>query len=283
MEHGMERIAKQYGIPIGLILIKLLVTLRTGIDTYEVSADFLDVLVIDGVYLVLWLIAAYSGKGAGAMALRPFAALGAWVLYGLMLYIAVVAGGLHGGSAAVAVSLIARVAGAVLLLYDTYDYLQALVQQRSKEQAASWKDSLRGAVNALAYLLGAVIALPLVVLLNAIGATRDYWQDNKQAPTRGKVVLGKAKKTELPEPSVEQLPPTTSSKPPASGKLDAIGERLLEAWKQDSYLSNPDAAKLVGLTAEAVRLRKNKYIKAKIIHVNGHGVEILQPELLEVE
>lgn len=184
-----ERFAKSFGIPIGLILMKLLITLRTGIDTYDVSSDLLDVLVIDGAYLALWLIAAYSGKGQSAMALRPFAAGGAWMLYLAMLYIAWEAGHLQGSEGAVVVSLIARVAGAILLLYDTYDYVAALVQQRQKDHAASWKDSLRGSVNAVSYLIGALAAFPFVVILNLFRVGRDYADDNKTTVVRGRAVV----------------------------------------------------------------------------------------------
>lgn len=257
----MERFAKQVGIPIGLILIKLLVTLRTGLDTYHVSADPLDVLVIDGAYLTLWLIAAYAGKGQEAMALRPFAAGGAWVLYGLMLYIAVKAGQLNGEGAAVAVSLIARVAGAVLLLYDTYDYAQALFAKRSKSSSNTWQDTLRGIVNALAYVIGALVAMPLVLLLNIGKATRDYWQDGKPTEASSLVVVGKA------EPVL--LPPVANT-----------GTRglLLDVWREQPLISNPQAGLLVGLSGERVRQLKAKMQQEGVLHVNGHGVEILEVE-----
>lgn len=185
----LDRFARQYGIPAGLILIKLLITLRTGIDTYNVSADILDVLVIDGVYLVLWLIASYSGKSQAAMALRPFAAGGAWALYLAMLYIAVAAGHLSGADDAVIVSVIARLAGGILLLYDTYDYISALIQMRQRDQSATWKDSLRGMVNALAYIIGALLATPFVLFLNAVRAVGDYAADNRNQPIPARVIV----------------------------------------------------------------------------------------------
>ena len=249
----LERFYKQYGIPVGLIFIKLLVTLRTGIDTYEVSNDILDVLVIDGVYLVLWLIAAYSGKGVSAMALRPFAAGGAWVLYGLMLYIAIAAGGLHGGDAAVAVSLIARVAGAVLLLYDTYDYVQALVQQRQKDHAATWRDSLRGAVSSVTYLIGALLALPMVLLLSIYRAAQDYADDNRHVPIRARVVVHAPEQysppqiaqhlNEIDTPIVAQLQALVNAHPKMNkteiaNELNISRTTLYKYWPQVKHNGN---------------------------------------------
>jgi hypothetical protein len=99
-----------------LILVKALTTLRTGLDTYAVSGDVLNVLLVDGAFLTFWLIAAYGGKGASSIALRPFAAGGAVALYIIMLLIGWTA---HPGVVAVAV----RVAGGLALGYDISDYL----------------------------------------------------------------------------------------------------------------------------------------------------------------
>lgn len=116
----MKQVTKDRIIFWALILVKALTTLRTGVDTYTVSDvgganALLNVLLIDGAFLTFWLIAAYGGKGADAIALRPYAAGGAVVLYGSMLLIGWSA---HPGIIAWAV----RVAGAIALGYDISDY-----------------------------------------------------------------------------------------------------------------------------------------------------------------
>jgi hypothetical protein len=254
----MGKFFREFGIPAGLIIVKLLITLRTGIDTYNVSHDILDVLVIDGAYLAMWMVAAYAGKGQSAMALRPFAAAGAWILYGLMLYIAWQAGDLRGNGIDIAVSLIARVAGAVLLSYDTYDYIQALMHQRQRDSAATWQDSLRSAVNALAYITGAVLAIPLVVILNIVRAGKDYQQDARGAKTAKIVVQGR---------TAPALP---------SGKTDDVDRQLLELYAGNPLLPLREAGKEIGKSHTAVSNRLAKLERDGVIYRNGHGVEIVE-------
>lgn len=254
----MGKFFREYGIPAGLIIVKLLITLRTGIDTYNVSHDILDVLVIDGAYLAMWMVAAYAGKGQSAMALRPFAAAGAWILYGLMLYIAWQAGDLRGNGIDIAVSLIARVAGAVLLSYDTYDYIQSLLHQRRRESEASWQDSLRGGVNALAYIVGALLAIPLVVVLNIVRAGKDYGQDARVTKASKIVVEGR---------NVPALPAVTTT--------DDIDRQLLLLYANDPTLPLREAGKRVGRSHTAVDNRLAKLERSGAIHRNGNGVEII--------
>jgi hypothetical protein len=273
----MEKLTKTYFIPAILLIVKLLVTLRTAIDTYDISADILDVLVIDGGYLALWFVAAYSGKGQTAMALRPFAAGGAWVLYLLMLYIAWHAGDLRGDSSAIVVSMIARVTGAVLLLYDTYDYVAALVQQRQKDSAASWKDSLRGSVSALTYFLGAVIAAPFVMLLNLYNVGRDYWSDTEAQTAKPRVIV-ESKVSQIDTSKSPQLtaPRVTKSTAIAvSPPQNDITDRLIAVYRDNPKLSLRKAGDAVGVSGETVR----RYLIAMEadgrIHKNGSGVEVL--------
>lgn len=252
----MSKFFREYGIPAGLIFVKLLITLRTGIDTYNVSHDILDVLVIDGAYLAMWMVAAYAGKGQSAMALRPFAAAGAWILYGMMLYIAWQAGDLRGGGIDIVVSLIARVAGAVLLSYDTYDYIQSLLYQRKRDNASSWQDSLRGVVNGLAYIIGAILAVPLVVVLNVVKAGRDYRQDAQITKTPRIVVEGRTA--------------------PALQAMDDTDRQLLALYAVNSMLPLRDAGKQIGKSHTAVSNRLAKLEREGVIHRNVNGVEVIR-------
>jgi hypothetical protein len=110
-----------------LIVIKILTSARTGIDTYAVSHDILNVLLIDGLFLAFWVVLAYFGKGNSAMSIRPFAAGGAWAMYIAMLFI--------GGEAHVDnifVAIVVRVAGGLALAFDTWDYISAWNQRRKE-------------------------------------------------------------------------------------------------------------------------------------------------------
>lgn len=255
----MDRFFRLYGIPVGLVFVKLLIVARTGIDTWNVSHDYLDVAVIDGAYLAMWMVAAYAGRGQSAMALRPFAAVGAWLLYGLMLYIAWQAGSLRGDSIAIAVSLIARVAGIVLLAYDTYDYIQALFQQRQRDGSGSWKDTLRAAGNAAGYLIGALVVWPFVVVLNMVRAGKDYWHDARQPhAVRARVIEG----------NVRSLP--------LSPLLDPLDCQLLEIYADNPALPLRQAGKQLGKSHTAIGNRLAKLQAAGIIYRNGQGIAIVK-------
>lgn len=110
-----------------LLAMKFLTTLRTGIDTFMVSKDILNVLLLDGVFLALWFVLAYGGGGKVAMAIRPFAAFGAYLMYGFMLVI-----GWEAHVDAPLVAIAVRVAGALVLLYDTWDYVVSMNQKRQE-------------------------------------------------------------------------------------------------------------------------------------------------------
>lgn len=112
----MKKLLRDYGVPASLFLIKFLTTWRTAADTYAVSGDWLNVALIDGVFLGLWFLLAYGGENQYAKRSRPFAVLGAWALYIMMLIIGWSA---HHGIVAIAV----RVAGGLGLLLDTWDYV----------------------------------------------------------------------------------------------------------------------------------------------------------------
>lgn len=110
------------GIILALLVVKVLTVIRTGIDTYAISQDILNVLLVDGVFTAMWLYAAFAGEGQRAMRLRPFAIIGAWTMYGFILVIGLDA---HANSPLVATAV--RVAGALALLYDTWDYVSRYI------------------------------------------------------------------------------------------------------------------------------------------------------------
>jgi len=112
----LKRWLRDFGVPFGLFGVKLLTATRTAVDTWAVSHDYLTVALIDGMFLGLWLLAAYGGEGQQVKRVRPFAIGGAWALYLLMVGIGWEA---HQDLTAVA----ARLAGALGLLLDTYDFV----------------------------------------------------------------------------------------------------------------------------------------------------------------
>lgn len=123
----MSQERKDQLVFIVLLGMKFLTTLRTGIDTFTISQDMLNVLLLDGVFLALWFVLAYGGGGKVAMAIRPFAAFGAYVMYGFMLVI-----GWEAHVDAPLVAIAVRVAGALVLLYDTWDYAVSMNQKRQE-------------------------------------------------------------------------------------------------------------------------------------------------------
>lgn len=130
----MNQHTKDSLIVIALLAVKALTTLRTGIDTFAVSGDLLNVLLIDGAFLALWLVAAYGGHGAAMLSVRPFATIAAWALYGSMLVIGWEA---HHGIVALAV----RTAGGLALAYDTWDLIMgAANRMRIKRASESFAD-----------------------------------------------------------------------------------------------------------------------------------------------
>lgn len=113
----------------GFIIVKVILFARTGLDTWIVSRDVINVLLIDGVFVGMWLAAAYGGKSETAMAMRPFAAAGAWLTYVSMIAIGWQA---HHD----VVSIAARIAGGVALAYDTWDMV-VMAAQRVRIRKAS--------------------------------------------------------------------------------------------------------------------------------------------------
>jgi hypothetical protein len=115
---SIKKFLKEYGAPITLFLVKILTTWRTAADTYAVSRDWLDVALVDGVFLGMWLLMAYGGESQYARRVRPFAMVGTWTLYIMML-------GIGWSAHHDFVSIAARIAGGIGLSLDTWDYLSA--------------------------------------------------------------------------------------------------------------------------------------------------------------
>lgn len=101
-----------------LIAMKVLTSVRTGIDTFIVSGDLLNVVLLDGFFLAFWGILAYGGKSVLSLAVRPVAAIAAGVMYGFMIFI-----GLNAHIGMGLVSTAVRVGGAALLFYDGWGYI----------------------------------------------------------------------------------------------------------------------------------------------------------------
>jgi len=110
------------GIVLALLVVKILTVIRTGIDTFAISHDMLNVLLIDGVFTAMWLYAAFAGDSQRASRLRPFAILGAWTMYGFIL---VIGWDAHADNFLIATAV--RTAGALALLYDTWDYVSKYI------------------------------------------------------------------------------------------------------------------------------------------------------------
>lgn len=110
------------GIVLALLVVKILTVIRTGIDTFAISHDMLNVFLIDGVFTAMWLYTSFAGDSQRALRLRPFAIIGAWTMFS---FIMIIGWDAHANSPLVATAV--RVAGALALLYDTWDYVSKYI------------------------------------------------------------------------------------------------------------------------------------------------------------
>lgn len=127
---------------------KIAFTARYGFDTITVAlaqnpeappavryAEAIgDFVVLDLFLFAVWNAASYEGNSKALRDMRPFAALLAWALFGAMLFIGWEAGGL--------VSLIARIGGGGLLLYDTIDVIRGILAGRTKKRKPTFAEKL---------------------------------------------------------------------------------------------------------------------------------------------
>ncbi len=101
-------------------------------------------------------------------------------------------------------------------------------------------------------------------------ADRDKMRDEKKAESeKPREEKNAAKSQQLGSKSGKVV-----TKP--SRKLPVPTTKLLTTWQQAPQASNKVVGDLVGLSAEAVRLRKKNLIENGVIRVNGHGVEIIE-------
>lgn len=202
----MSQERKDQLVFIVLLAMKFLTTLRTGIDTFTVSRDILNVLLLDGVFLALWFVLAYGGAGKVAMAIRPFAAFGAYLMYGFMLVI-----GWEAHVDAPLVAIAVRVAGALILLYDTWDYAVAMNQKRQEslgKTLAERQRNLREKLWGKAYndtaneLYNEFKSQSRQLLLADVEADTDYRQSLPILPPAAKqLTAGKVRSENVPERS----------------------------------------------------------------------------------
>lgn len=129
---------------------KGLFALRYGYDTIAASLASgdhwiiasLNTLVIDFMFTLMWLLAASKSKREDVARMRVPAAVGAWAMYLAMLWIA--------GSFGEGTTLVARVAGALMLAFDTYEifdgairhWLEGLKEARDARKAAALRETV---------------------------------------------------------------------------------------------------------------------------------------------
>jgi len=239
---------RQHGIFLILLLMKVLTVARTAQDTYTIEQDWLSVALIDGAYLAFWLIVAYAGSGQAAMAVRPFAAAFAWVMYAAMFYIGIEKVVL---TASTPVGLIARLAGASLLLLDTWEYASLLLLKR-QASGVSWQQSSRAGVSALAYLVGVVVSAPLVLVMQVGQAARDYWRD-----------------AHPPRP-IEQKPVQAPSTTPVQLRVQSPEQRIRRVLMHTPEASKAEVARRTGLARGTV-LKYWPHQEAELLNQNGRG------------
>lgn len=141
-----KRILREYVVPAVLLTIKILTALRTGIDTFLVSRDVLNVLLLDGVFLAMWLVLAYGGDSQQMKRFKPFGLMGTWAMFAVMLWIGWEA---HAGHPAVALAV--RMAGAIALALDTWDYVSEHFVAWFKSTYAAWKVERNRQLDVTAY------------------------------------------------------------------------------------------------------------------------------------
>ena len=172
----MSQKATKTLLTIGILILHILTAVKTGLDTYAVSGDLLNVVLIDATFVTAALAAAYLGGSVEALFIRPVAAVLAWVLYVQMVLIGFEANVEHPE-----IAIAVRSAGFGLLILDTWTYIVAAGKRlrQSREGASTdWRASLRGGVASVAYVLASVLLAPLVALVMLGRSLVDYVQDS---------------------------------------------------------------------------------------------------------
>jgi hypothetical protein len=164
----------------GILLLHALTAWRTGVDTYSVTGDLLNVVLIDATFVIAALAAAYLGGSIESLFIRPVAAVLAWVLYVQMVVI-----GFEAHADQPEVALAVRTAGFGLLVLDTWVYIVAAGRKlrASGSQAKDWRASLRGGVASIAYVLASILLAPVVAIIMLVRACGDYLRDGRPQAT----------------------------------------------------------------------------------------------------
>lgn len=172
---------KNSWLTVGKLIVKLILVALTARDTYSLVPDVLVVALIDGVLFSLMVSLEFLGTGQLAMSVRPMAAVGAWILYGGVILVGVLAHEAQDVRVLI-VFMIARIAGALILVLDTWELIQThvLVKRVKNTQAvrAGVTDAVRrkqarekAAHNA--YLLALVFLRATV--LPIVGVCVSFW------------------------------------------------------------------------------------------------------------
>ena len=115
-----------------MLSLKILFSIRTGIDTYKASGDLLNVMLIDVAFLAFWMVLAYGPDSWDRV--KWVSAGFAVLLYAVFFWIGISVHNETFQTAAVAV--FARLSGGALLAYDLWDYISELLAMRKASRQA---------------------------------------------------------------------------------------------------------------------------------------------------
>lgn len=169
-------------------VIKILVTIRWGYDTYEVSVNqgalwyiaLFNVIVIDAIFIVFWLLASSDSQRDNIKYMKVPAAIGAWVMVGGMLYIAEEIGQ--------GTTLVARVGGLLFLAFDTYGIMSSSIrsvihsykvsreerlQKEARESVEQRRQRVRDQAWKAVYAMGVRTVGVMIIALRSVGLIGD--------------------------------------------------------------------------------------------------------------
>lgn len=196
-----------------LLLVELVLAARYGADTYRMALAehliewqleaptigvyalaTLDVLLIDGVFMLMLIIAKYAGQSSKASKIRPATAAGAVIMFVVMLGIA---------TGIISVIAGARWAGGLLLAYvisdiavDSLHRFQMWLKSRKGQQSAPFQDRLFAASTGIAYIVILALLSPIIWIVS--GGILVYRQWTR---VFGKVTTGEAQQIASPAAS----------------------------------------------------------------------------------
>lgn len=140
------KFTKHTAITIITMSVKIILVILTARDTYSLVPDVIVVALIDGAFFSFVVLLEFAGSSQLALALRPMAAVGAWTMYAGILLIGILAHDTQSFNVLV-VYMLARVAGGIVLAYQTWEYIQqrvlALRTQNKQAVRAGITDAVR--------------------------------------------------------------------------------------------------------------------------------------------